>query len=227
MTLDAPRPTVRGVGPDPRDPALVVVSLSDGRNFRVDAAAALGAGCTVGAVVDQALEESLEAQEERTAARARALRYLEARERSRFEVEQRLRRYGYDEALVSDTLRWLEGLGYVDDRRFAEWFARAREGSAWGPRRLREELRRKGVPRTVVEETVGAFDLTGEAEERTIAELVALVERRFGRELATDRERAERRITGFLGRRGHDWDTIRSVLARAAPADESVDADGG
>jgi len=188
--------------------------LSDGRRIRLETARLGDLHLTVALEVDDDLEARLGAEEERSAARARALRYLETRERSSGEVIQRLRRYGYGEPLVGDTLEWLHGLGYVDDRRFAEWFARAQSRSAWGARRLREELRRKGVSRPIIEETVLAFSAATQGTGGGVEDLVAQVERRFSRELTTDRERAERRITGYLGRRGHDWETIRRVLAQ-------------
>lgn len=211
------------VAADPRDPARLLVSLSDGRRFRLEAGRLGDVGLFAGLAVDDALESRLASEEDRSGARTRALRYLEARERSRAEVEQRLRRYGYEDPLVSETLDWLAGLGYVDDRRFAEWFARARTRSAWGSRRLRDELRRKGVPGPIVEKAVATFAAADQSETGRTDDLTALVGRRFARELAADRERAERRITGYLQRRGHDWETIRAVLARLGRPEPPTD----
>lgn len=209
---------------DPHDAALVFVLLSDGRRLRLDAGTLSELQLVVGMELDQRLESLLALEAERGAARARALRYLETRERSRFEVGERLRRFGYGEPLVGETLDWLLALGYLDDRRFAEWFARAHARSAWGPRRFREELRRKGISKAIIEETLAPLDDPGRNAEAELEELATQLGRRFRRELAGDRERAERRITGYLGRRGHDWETIRRVLARLVPPDPG-DAD--
>ena len=38
--------------------------------------------------------------------------------------------------------------------------------------------------------------------------LEELVRRRFSAQFAADPEAAERRLAGYLGRRGYDWDTI-------------------
>ncbi|MHB0978599.1 MAG: regulatory protein RecX [Thermoleophilia bacterium] len=215
--------SIAEVAADPRDPARLLVSLSDGRRFRLEAGRLGDVGLAAGLEVDEVLESRLSSEEDRSGARARALRYLEARERSRAEVEQRLRRYGYDDHLVGETLDWLDGLGYVDDRRFAEWFARARTRSAWGSRRLRDELRRKGVAGPVIEEAVAIFTTANRGEEGEVDDLTALVGRRFAREWAADRERAERRITGYLHRRGHEWETIRAVLAHLGRPEPPTD----
>lgn len=215
--------SIAEVAADPRDPARLLVSLSDGRRFRLEAGRLADVGLAAGMEIDEVLESRLASEEDRSGARARALRYLEARERSRAEVEQRLRRYGYADQLVSDTLDWLIDLGYVDDRRFAEWFARARTRSAWGSRRLRDELRRKGVPGPIIEEAVATFAAANQGEEGGTDNLAALIGRRFARELAADRERAERRITGYLERRGHDWETIRAVLAQLGTPEPPTD----
>lgn len=214
-------PRIAEVRVDPRDETKVLVVLSDGRRFRLEAGRLGELRLTAGMHVDEDLETRLEGEEERSAARVRALRFLETRERSRAEVSERLRRFGYADPLLGETLAWLLSLGYLDDRRFAEWFVRAHARSAWGPRRFREELRRKGVTKAIIEETLASLEATGGEAETELDALADLVGRRFGRELARDRERAERRISGYLTRRGHDWESIRRVLARL-PAHETT-----
>lgn len=218
-------PVISEVRGDPRDPACTTVRVSDGRAFRVDAGAVSDLDLRAGVRLDPELESRLTREEDGSRARARALRFLETRERSHSEVQQRLRRYGYEEPLVGEVLEWLSGLGYLDERRFAEWFARARSREAWGPRRLREELRRKGVARAVIEETVSSYAPADQGDETLIEELAARTAGRFARDLRTDRESAHRRISGYLGRRGHDWDVIRAVLARLDDTDAALDAD--
>lgn len=163
---------------------------------------------------------------DRGAARARALRYLETRERSRAEVERRLARYGYSPALIEDVMAWLVNLGYVDDHRFAQWFALARSHSSWGPRRITRDLLQRGVERSVVAEVVGKMRPEGHGATEIVEELAALVQRRFARELAVDPAKAERRIASFLERRGHGWEIIRAVLRHVGQENEERDARG-
>jgi regulatory protein len=174
-----------------------------------------------GAVLGRLLEEG-----ERGAARARALRYLETRERSRAEVERRLARYGYGPALIGDVIAWLIHLGYVDDRRFAQWFVLSRSHSSWGPRRITHDLLQRGVERSVVADVVGAMRPQGGEAADVVAELAGVVGRRFARELAADSARAERRIVAFLERRGHGWEAIRAVLRHLEAQGEAGESCG-
>ena len=84
-----------------------------------------------------------------------------------------------------------------------------KQRGGWGPRRIRAELAAKGVERSVVDETLASLDEAGSpASEEGGAALEQTVRKRFARQFATDPEAAERRLAGFLARRGYDWDTI-------------------
>lgn len=208
------------VGPDPRDPTCVRVELSGGRRLLIDVSLVSELGLSKGVRLAGPALDRLLREGDRGAARARALRYLEVRERSRAEVERRLARYGYDPALIQEVVAWLVHLGYVDDRRFAQWFALARSHGSWGPRRITQDLLQRGVERSVVAEIVGKMRPEGQGATEVVAELAALVQRRFARELAADPARAERRIASFLERRGHGWEIIRTVLQQVAEGEE-------
>lgn len=189
----------------------------DGRfAFGVSNEALAGAGVREGDYLSAEQQARLEALDEVQTARARALGFLSVRERSRREVTDRLRRYGYPEETAEGVLAWLEGLGYVDDRRFGELFAREKLAGGWGPRRVREELWRRGVARPIVDEVLQdlAPDDGAEAAQREDA-LVETVRRRFAREYGRDPERARRRAQGYLLRRGHEFETVSRVLRRS------------
>lgn len=62
--------------------------------------------------------------------------------------------------------------------------------------------------------------------------MLTTVRRRFGAQFVTDPETAERRLAGFLVRRGYDWETIGRVaralrLEAGAGPDAGPDADAG
>ena len=65
------------------------------------------------------------------------------------------------------------------------------------------------------EDPVGLDDVAASADDGPPADdlLTALVGRRFGARMAAGDAGAERRAGAFLARRGHDWQTIRRVLA--------------
>ena len=158
-------------------------------------------------------------------AREKALAFLAVRERARREIETRLQKSGFEADVVADTVTWLEGLGYVDDRRFAERYAAEKLAQGWGERRVRVELLRKGVERRVVDETVAAYAEKEDGARESLEAVTAMARRRFERQFAVDPEAATRRLAGFMSRRGYDWDAIRSVsrtLASEAGAGEAA-----
>lgn len=150
----------------------------------------------------------------RQAATERALRYLATRPRSRFELERHLRRRGYVDGAVGAAVARCRELGYVDDREFAAAFARDR--IRLRPRsvaRMEAELRRRGVSardaragveRALRDEEVDEEELLRRATQKAL--------RRLGRR---PREELERRLFGYLGRRGFRGADVRSAVRRA------------
>jgi len=170
-------------------------------------------GLRAGALVDERGLERLRAEAEMSQARARGLRYLEARERSCAEVGRRLTRYGYTQQVVDGVVEWLGTLGYIDDARFAESYVRSSRRRALGPRRIRAELRLKGVATEVIEHALNAaLEASSDSAEGELEELTSQVRRKFGRLMVTDPVAARRRAAGLLGRRGYQGSVIDKVI---------------
>ena len=160
-------------------------------------------------------------------ARERALRFLGVHDRSQREVEMRLRQVGFLPEVIGQTVVWLKSLDYLDDRRFAEAYAAEKQRTGWGTRRIRAELTGKGVDRSVIDEVLEIQDEAEATGAREGADaLEQTVRKRFSSQFASDPQAAERRLAGFLARRGYDWETIgrmartlRAEAADAAPAE--------
>jgi len=109
----------------------------------------------------------------------------------------------------------LQREGWLDDRRYAGRFAEAAlaSGRFYGVR-LRMEMRRRGFPPDVVNETIAP--LLAESDE--ISEVRSAAERRYpGFSYAAAGDRDKRRVVGFLQRRGFGL----SAIMRALRAEES------
>ncbi len=144
---------------------------------------------------------------DRPRARAVALDLLSRKAWTRRDLRERLRRRGAPEEVAEAVVADLEALGYVDDRAFALGWAEAR-GRAFGSRRLREELVRKGVTRPLVAEAVrSAF---AETDEETRAREAA--ERRLRALGRTAPAEAGQRLWGYLLRRGFPAEVVRRVV---------------
>jgi len=144
-------------------------------------------------------------------ARSRSMRLLALRDHSRREIESRLRTFGFEPEVISDTVIWLQGLGYLDDKRFATSHAARKLNAGWGERRVRAELRRAGVDSVVAEDVLEVEGLNARAAADGADSVLTMARRRFGAQFATDPEAAERRLAGFLVRRGYDWESVGKV----------------
>ena len=139
-----------------------------------------------------------------------ALRLLTARDYTVARLREKLRGRDFEEADVEAALGRMESEGWVDDRRFAERFVESAlaSGRYYGPR-LRQELRRRGLPPDLVSEVLGRVLV----EHDEFEEVSTIVERRFsGFSFSTASDREKRRTVGFLQRRGFSLAAIMRVL---------------
>jgi regulatory protein len=139
-----------------------------------------------------------------------ALRFLEARPRSTFEIRERLRRKEFADEAINAAIERLTRLGMIDDAAFARSWVENRQASRpRGVGALRDELRRKGIDRAVTETLLNDETLTGDEEQRAMS-----VARRALSKYANAPNRAafQRRLGGYLQRRGFGFDAIGPIL---------------
>ena len=104
----------------------------------------------------------------------------------------------------------LEGVGLVDDERFARELASSRSSRGYGRRAGMAALRAKGVDRGLAERIVEETQ-PGDEEERALE----VARGRLGRLGNLSPEVARRRLLSFLLRRGYDGDVARAACRRA------------
>ena len=159
---------------------------------------------------------------------ARAVDALARRPYARAELGQHLQRKGFTEPVVTAALDRLAERGYLDDLAYARSFVRSRmTGRAYGPRRVRTELVRRGVASVLVEQVLAEHAVDAEVGPEDGA-LVA-GRRRMGalRGLAPDV--ARRRLVGWLVRRGFGVGESVAVARRllaSSPEGSSSDDSG-
>jgi regulatory protein len=113
------------------------------------------------------------------------------------------------EAAVRAVVGRLKEHGYLNDRSFAETYARLRqENEKLGARRVRNDLQQKGVRAEVIEEAVGAR--YGETNEETLAR--EHLERKRIKKPTNERETA--RVVRRLVAAGFATGTIYKILRR-------------
>jgi regulatory protein len=151
---------------------------------------------------------ALKAHDERERAYNRALHFLSYRPRSRAEVERYLRDKGVPGEVIDDVVIRLEQAGYLDDEAFARFWVENRE--QFKPRSqqaLRYELRRKGVNDAIIARVLRESDDEAAAWQA--------VEDRLHRWSHLPADEFRRKVIGYLGRRGFDYETIALTLNKA------------
>jgi len=137
--------------------------------------------------------------------KARALRYLAAREHSRAELERKLAPHAaaLDPAELPRVLDELTAKGFISEQRVAESVLHRRAAKLGGARVL-QELRAKGLGEQALADAAGQLRATELARAR------AVWAKKFG---ALPQNPAERvRQTRFLAVRGFAFETVRQVL---------------
>jgi len=149
------------------------------------------------------------------AAREKCLRLLARRARSAAELRDRLRRVGFAEEVAEAVLSDLERVGLVNDEDFARsWVASRQPSGRAGRRKLRWELRKKGIAQDLIGRIVdGEVD-----DEMEMRAAMAVAQRRLRDRPAgkTDVARLRRLLVG----RGFEFETVNSVLQKVADEGE-------
>lgn len=137
-----------------------------------------------------------------------AYNYLSYRARSVKELREKLVQKEFAEEIIEQVVDDLQRQKLLNDREFARRFVEARLGRANGSRKLAQELRRKGIETEIIDEVLGEFAATLDSEERAMG----LLGKQAWRYRGLERDKAKRRMLGFLARRGYDAQMARSAV---------------
>ncbi len=182
-----------------------LVKLEDGSILRVTEEELLRFGLRPGLELDVEDLEALRASAGVSGAKAQAASIIGSRALSKRELTRRLVKKGSEEADAKAAADWLEDIGAVDDAAYAASLARHYGGRGYGPARVREELRRRGVDRSLWDQALEELPEAAETLDR-------LIQKKCGGDLADPREK--KRVSQALMRRGFDWSDVRAAMGR-------------
>jgi len=170
-------------------------------------AAHLRVGQTLG---DDEVARLLE-QDEVERAHGHALDFLSYRPRSEAEVRRNLRRRNVDDEVVEAVVERLTRAGMLNDREFARyWMENRAQFNPRGASALGHELRGKGVPASIIAETLP--DLDEESAARKVLEAGA---RRLAHLGPVE---FRRKLGAYLARRGFSYEVIVPLVEEALEA---------
>jgi regulatory protein len=170
----------------------------------LDAAARLAKG----QFLDDAEIAALQTGDEHDRAYQSALHFLGTRPRSSAEVQRNLQDKGFEEEAVAAAISRLVGHGYLNDEEFARyWLENRNRFRPRSAKAIRYELRQKGVERDNIEAALEGMDEDAAAWDAAASKLDRW------RDLPEDE--FERKLSGFLARRGFAFSTVRRTVQQA------------
>lgn len=196
---------IKEVKPSQRKKGRFLVILEDGDILRITEEELLRFGLRSGEELGEETLEALRSSAKTSQVKAQAAGMIGRRALSKSELQRRLIRGGAAEADAQAAADWLEDIGAVDDPAYAAAVVRDYGRRGYGPARIREELRRRGVPRELWEVTL---------EELPDSEdiLDDLIRKRCRGDLSDPRE--VKRLSDGLLRRGFSWSQVKEALSR-------------
>lgn len=133
-----------------------------------------------------------------------ALRLLTRRDHSAFELRQKLKLKGCEVNDIEEALAECQRLGYQSDQRFVESYCRYRMNQGFGPLKIMQELKAKGVSADLIQRTVYESDVDW-------LSLAALVWKKKTKECEPESLLERQKYQRFMLQRGFSAEVIHKV----------------
>lgn len=205
-----PTGTITALTPQQHNPQRVSIFIDGAFALGVSLRTVAETDLAVGRTLTTADYEQLLAIEHTEQAVQTGLRFVQQRMRSTAEIRQRLARDNHTDATIAAALARLTNAGLLDDAAFARaWVASRNATNPRGAQVLRLELQRKGIDRAIIDAVLADDELVADE----FGQALAVARRRLAHSAAIhDYATLQRRLGGYLQRRGYTYDTIRRVL---------------
>ena len=183
----------------------VLVFLEDGACLKITEQELLDFGLRAGDELDEPGLKRLKEAAGVSNVKAAAAELIGKRAMSRAALEKRLKEKGASEAEARYAAEWLEAIGAIDDADYAALLAQHCARQGYGPARVREKLREKGVPRELWDDALDQLPDPAEQIDRFLQSKL-----RGG----LPDEKEKKRLTDALLRRGYSWGDVKAAWNR-------------
>lgn len=186
-------------------PKRFVVGFSDGTELKLSLDIVADLSLFKGRELSEQEYSTLRTSAGLSKCKERALRIIGARPLSARALFDRLVEKGETPENAQESVAWLIRLHYLDDAQYADMVVRHYAGKGYGVQKIKGELFRRGVPKTL-------WDQALEGMPETDDRVFELLSKKLG---GVQPDRAElKRATDALFRRGFTWDEINAAVRR-------------
>ncbi|MEC9206292.1 MAG: RecX family transcriptional regulator [Pseudomonadota bacterium] len=134
-------------------------------------------------------------------------RYLNIREHSKLELYEKLLKKNFKRKEIKECILEFEEKGLQSDKRYAELYAKSRFENQKGPYFIESNLRKNGVDKNIIRETLLAYS----EHDWKNAAVIALEKKSLPKKLSTDKAKTEKQEM-FLRTRGFGMNIIKNAI---------------
>jgi len=182
----------------------VSIALDNGQEIKMTLSAAAELRLYAGKQLEERELETLRSSAALSLCKNRALELLSYRPMSQKELRDKLVQKGEESQIAEASVQWLAEQGFLNDETYAGMVARHYAAKGYGQGRVRQELRRRGIDRSLWENAVEEMPDPDDKLERFLAARL---------KDPGDRDQV-RKVSAALLRRGYSWEEIHTALAR-------------
>jgi regulatory protein len=199
---------------EPRRHHLTQLFLDGEPAVKIDTETFLRSGLRPGDKLDDEELHQLILASDARRANEKALYLLEHRDHSKKELADKIARTAASREAAQAAADRMEELGLVNDEAYARRRAKELfERKKFGPMRVRQELRLKGISSELIDELLAEYE-----EESALENIRAVLERKYPQ--WQEDEKVKRRAFAALQRMGYPYGQIRAGMSLAELAEE-------
>ncbi len=170
----------------------------------------IGRNLKEGQIISDQQIDDLVHKESREKAYQIALRFISYKPRSRYTVEEKLKKSGFSEDIISSVVKEFEEKGYLDDLEYArQWVDERSSSKPRSRRQLAYELKKLGISENLILEA-----LKNAPEDVELA--YALGKKYLRRYQHLDEDSFKKKLFGVLARRAFSFEVVNRTIDKLA-----------
>lgn len=199
---------ITDIQPRDKNSSLLKIYLDEKPYVDVPSVLVENSGLRIGLEIEAIVIEKLIIAEEMIRAKKNALELLQEKIYSKSQITRFLEKEGFRDETVETIVTELIQTGHIRDRKFAvKWIHRRLKSNPRGRMVLKQELIEKGVDKETAEQALN--EVCAEDEAKLALQIAQKQSKKYTR---LPNYVAQRRLHGYLARRGYDSELILKII---------------